>query len=458
MNQDAVKALSELLGERFTMADAVRDHHGRDESGHPPAPPEGVCFPASTEEVAAIVKICAAHDVPVIPFGAGSSVEGHVLAVHGGVCIDLSQMDRILAIRPDDLDVTVEAGVTRIQLNKRLADQGLFFPIDPGAEATLGGMSATRASGTNAVRYGTMRESVLGLTAVLADGRIIHTARRARKSSAGYDLTRLLVGSEGTLGVITEVTVRVFGLPEAMSAAVVSFPELAPAVETVIRTIQLGIPVARIELLDAVMIDAINRHAGLDHALRPTLFLEFHGSPSAVEEQAREVGEIAEELGGGSFRWSTDEAERAKLWEARHHAYWAALGLRKGCRAWSTDVCVPISELAQCVIETQEDIRRTGLTAPIVGHAGDGNFHCIIVVDPEDADEVARAEGLHERLVERALAVDGTCTGEHGVGLGKRRFLRAEHGEGLDVMRTIKKALDPQGILNPGKIFLEEED
>jgi D-lactate dehydrogenase (cytochrome) len=449
--------LSVILGDRFSTAESVLAIHGRDESGHEPRPPEAVCFPESAGEVSEIVKICAATRTPVIPFGAGTSVEGQVLATQGGVSIDLTRMNRILAIRPDDLDVQVEAGVTRLQLEKKLEDKGLFFPIDPGADATLGGMASTRASGTNAVRYGTMRENVLALTAVLPDGRVIQTARRARKSSAGYDLTRLLVGSEGTLGVICDLTLRVFGLPDAMSSAVVCFDELPPAIATVIRTIQYGIPVARIELLDEAMVSAINGYAGLAESVRPTLMLEFHGSQASVEEQAREVSEIANELGGSEFRWATDAEEREKLWQARHHAYFAGLALRPGCRIWSTDVCVPISRLADCILETRDDIEASGLVAPLVGHAGDGNFHLLLSVDPNDAEEVSRAEAFHDRLVERALDMDGTCTGEHGVGIGKRRFLPAEHGEAIQTMKAIKQALDPLGIMNPGKIFLRDE-
>lgn len=454
---DYAPPLTELLGDRFSVAASVREIHGRDESGHAPKTPDAVCFPQSVEEVSEIVKICADTGTPIIPFGAGTSVEGQVLAVHGGVSLDLTRMNRVLAIHQDDLDAQVEAGVTRSQLNRRLEDHGLFFPVDPGADATLGGMASTRASGTNAVRYGTMRDNVLALTAVVPDGRIIRTARRARKSSAGYDLTRLLVGSEGTLGVICDLTLRVFGLPEAMSSAVICFSDLSSAVTTVIRTIQYGIPVARIELLDAAMVQAINSYADLDATVCPTLMLEFHGSVASVEEQAKEVGEIAAELGASHFRWAIDPEEREKLWQARHHAYFAGLALRPGTRVWSTDVCVPISRLADCVLATREDIEATGLTAPLVGHAGDGNFHLLLSVDPADAEEVGRAEAFHERLVNRALEMDGTCTGEHGVGIGKRRFLPIEHGEALNVMRAIKRTLDPLGIMNPGKIFLDDD-
>ena len=412
-----------------------------------------MCFPVSTAEVVEIVKICAAHRVPIIPFGAGTSLEGHVLAPYGGLSVDLSRMDRILEIHPEDLDATVEAGVTRLALNRRLADLGLFFPVDPGADAALGGMAATRASGTNAVRYGTMRENVLALEVVTAQGREIRTSRRARKSSAGYDLTRLFVGSEGTLGIITEVTLKLYGVPESISSAVVSFPEVRAAVDAAIETIQSGVPVARIELLDEAMMRCVNRYAKLDHPEQPTLFLEFHGSRRGVEEQAAEVGEIARERGGGDFRWAIRVEERQKLWRARHDALYAALATRPGAKAWSTDVCVPISRLADCIDATREDLDRSFIPAPLVGHVGDGNFHLIMLIDPEKPEEIREAERLHERLVARALEMDGTCTGEHGVGLGKRRFLAAEHGAGLEVMRAVKDALDPQNLMNPGKVL-----
>ncbi len=449
----AFQALRELLGERFTTARAVRDEHGQDASWHPPQPPDAVCFPEDTAEVARIVKICAAVRLPVIPFGTGTSLEGHVHAPHGGLTVNLSRMDRVVAIRAQDLDATVEAGVTRQKLNRLAAEHGLFFPIDPGAECTLGGMAATRASGTTAVRYGTMRENVVAATVVLPDGRVIQTSRRARKSSAGYDLTRLFVGSEGTLGVLTEVTLRLYGLPEAVSAAVASFPSLEGAVKTAIHTIASGIPVARIELLDAAMMDAVNRYASLDYTVAPTLLLEFHGSATGVEEEAREVQEIARDLGGADFRWTSEAVEREKLWEARHHAYFAAQALRPGCQGWTTDVCVPISRLAECVLATQEDVEASPLTAPIVGHVGDGNFHLLMLVDRDDPADIAEAERIHQRLVERALAMDGTSTGEHGVGLGKRSFMAAEHGDAVEVMRLIKSAIDPHALMNPGKIL-----
>ncbi len=445
--------LRDLLGDRLSTAPAVLEQHGRDESYHRPYPPDAVAFARSTEEVSAIVKACAAHRAPVIPFGTGTSLEGHVAALQGGVCIDLGQMNRIVAVNEGDLDATVEAGVTRKQLNEHLRHSGLFFPIDPGADASLGGMAATRASGTNAVRYGTMRENVLGLTVVLADGRVIRTGGRARKSAAGYDLTRLFVGSEGTLGVITEVTLRLYGIPEAISAAVAAFPTIEDAVNTVILTIQSGVPVARIELLDEVQMDAVNRYAKLDYPVQPTLFFEFHGTTRGVVEQAERVQAIAAEFGAGDFRWATRPEDRNRLWQARHDAYYAARALRPGAKGWATDVCVPISRLAECISETKDDIRKSKLLAPIVGHVGDGNFHLSFVVDPDDPEEMAEARRLNERMVMRALALGGTCTGEHGIGYGKLDFLSAEHGEAVDVMRLLKTALDPDNRMNPGKVI-----
>jgi D-lactate dehydrogenase (cytochrome) len=445
-------ALRALLGDRISTADAVRAHHGKDESYHAAAAPDAVAFPTSTDEVSAIVRLCAAHGAPVIPFGAGTSLEGHVAALAGGVCLDLSGMDRVLEVNAEDLDATVQAGVTRKQLNNHLRRQGLFFPIDPGADASLGGMTATRASGTNAVRYGTMRENVLALTVVLADGRVIRTGGRARKSAAGYDLTRLFIGSEGTLGVITEVTVRLFGIPEAIAAAVCPFASLEGAVRSVIETIQSGIPVARIELLDEQMVDAVNRHAGLDHALAPTLFFEFHGSERGVAEQSEQVGAIAALHGGTEFRWATRQDERDRLWQARHDAYYAALALRPGARGWPTDVCVPISRLAECILETKRDLAQSPILAPLLGHVGDGNFHLVYVIDPNDPEELAEANRLNDRLVRRALALGGTCTGEHGIGYGKLDFLETEHGPAVEVMRQVKRALDPNNLLNPGKV------
>ena len=447
-----IAALRDAVGGRLSTSAAVREQHGRDESYHAPAPPDAVVFPETTEEVAAVVRLCAEADTPVIAFGTGTSLEGHVAALRGGVCIDTSRMDQVLAVNTEDMDATVQAGVTRKRLNEHLRDTGLFFAVDPGADASLGGMAATRASGTNAVRYGTMRETVLALTVVLADGRVIRTSRRARKSAAGYDLTRLFVGSEGTLGVITEITLRLFGIPEAVSAAVASFPTLEASVRTVIDTIQLGVPVARIELLDEVQMDAINRYSGLDYPARPTLFLEFHGSPASVAEQSETVQAIAGDHGGTDFRWSREPEARARLWQARHDAYYACLALKPAARGWATDVCVPISRLAACITETRRDLEGSRLLAPIVGHVGDGNFHLVLLLDPDDAEDVAEADRINERLVMRALAMDGTCTGEHGVGYGKLKFLVAEHGEAVSVMRAIKTALDPRGIMNPGKI------
>ena len=450
---DLLARLGGLLGERFTLAAAVRAQHGKDESYHAAAPPDAVAFVRSTEEVQAVVKACAEHRVPVIPFGTGTGLEGHVAALHGGVTIDLSQMNRILAVHEGDLDVQVEAGVTRKQLNAHLRDSGLFFPIDPGADASLGGMAATRASGTNAVRYGTMRENVLGLTVVLSDGSVIKTGGRARKSAAGYDLTRVFVGSEGTLGVITEVTLRLYGIPQAMSAAVCAFPTIEDAVNTVIETIQSGIPVARIELLDEVQLDAINRYSKLDYAVQPTLFFEFHGTEAGVMEQVEMVKAITAEHGGSAFRWATQAEDRNKLWQARHNAYYAALALRPGAKGWATDVCVPISRLADCISETKREIRESKMLAPLVGHVGDGNFHLTYVIDPSDPAEMETAQRLNERMVHRALAMGGTCTGEHGVGYGKIDFVEAEHGPAVDAMRRIKRAFDPDNIMNPGKIL-----
>jgi D-lactate dehydrogenase (cytochrome) len=407
----------------------------------------------STDEVAAVVRVCAAHRIPVVAYGTGTALEGGAIPEHGGVIVNLQRLDQVLRVSAEDLDATVQAGVTHRALNAQLRDLGLFFPIDPGADCSLGGMAATRASGTNAVRYGTMRENVLSLTVVLADGRIVRTARRARKSSAGYDLTRLFVGSEGTLGIITEVTVRLFGVPESIAAAVCSFDSLDGAVNTVIRTIQLGVPIARVELLDDVQMDAVNRYSGLAHPVQDTLFLEFHGSESSVREDAALVQQIASELGGGAFAWAAGHEERRQLWAARHNAAYANKALRPGCGMWATDVCVPISRLAECILETKRDLRDSFLVAPLIGHVGDGNFHLGLLVRRDDPREVAEAERLHDRLVRRALAMDGTCTGEHGVGTGKLRFLAAEHGEALEVMRAIKRALDPLGIMNPGKVL-----
>ncbi|MDH3689043.1 MAG: FAD-binding protein [Gammaproteobacteria bacterium] len=448
-----VDEIRAVIGDRLSTSQSVRERHGKDESYHASVPPDAVAVAHSDDEVAAIVKICARHKTPVIPFGTGTSLEGHVAALHGGVCIDVSEMNEVVQVNAEDLDVTVQPGVTRKQLNNYLRDLGLFFPIDPGADASLGGMTATRASGTNAVRYGTMRENVLSLSVVLADGRIIKTSKRARKSAAGYDLTRLFVGSEGTLGVITEITLKLYGIPEAISAAVCSFATLEDAVNTTIATIQSGIPVARIELLDDVQMDAINKYSCLQYPVASTLFLEFHGSDASVAEQAEAVQAIAADFGGGDFQWATRPEQRSKLWQARHDAAYACKALRPGCEIWATDVCVPISRLAECITETRRDIEESKLIAPIVGHVGDGNFHLVFVVDQSDVDECERALAVNERMVMRALAMDGTCTGEHGIGYGKMDFLVAEHGEGVSVMRDIKRALDPDNIMNPGKII-----
>ncbi|MFQ5783369.1 MAG: FAD-binding oxidoreductase [Alphaproteobacteria bacterium] len=453
LSNHVIAELHALLGDRLSTAAAVRAHHGKDVSYHEAHDPDAVAFVESTEEVAGVVAICARHRVAVVPYGTGTSLEGHVAALNGGVSLDLGRMDRVLSVNADDMDATVEAGVTRKQLNHYLRDTGLFFPIDPGADASLGGMAATRASGTNAVRYGTMRENVLALTVVLADGRVIRTSRRARKSAAGYDLTRLFVGSEGTLGVITEVTVKLYGIPEAISAAVCAFPTIEEAVRTVVLTIQSGVPVARIELLDALTMEAVNDYAKLDYPVAPTLFFEFHGTPASVAEQAETVEAIAGELGGGGFAWATHAEDRARLWQARHDAYFATLALRPGKQGFATDVCVPISRLAECIAETQKDLADSPVLAPLVGHVGDGNFHLVYLIDPDDPRELAEAKRLNERMVMRALAMDGTCTGEHGIGYGKLDFLQAEHGEAVSVMRLIKRALDPDNIMNPGKVI-----
>jgi len=448
-----VAQLKERFGERCATSMALREQHGHTTTWLKNQPPDAVVFAESTEEVAETVRLCAAHKVPVIPFGTGSSLEGHVNAPFGGISIDLSRMNSILEVHAEDLDCRVEAGVTRKQINSYLRDTGLFFPIDPGADASLGGMAATRASGTNAVRYGTMKDAVLGLTVVTPDGRIIRTGGRAKKSSAGYDLTRLYVGSEGTLGVITELTLRLHGQPEAISGGVCPFPDVNSACNAVISTIQMGIPVARIELLDSMQVRACNTYSKLDLVETPTLFLEFHGSEAGVREQSEMFSAIAEEFGGGPFKWATAAEERTKLWAARHDAYWAGKTLKPEAEIMVTDVCVPISRLAECVSKTAEDIQAEGFLAPIVGHVGDGNFHVQILVDLENPDEVRKTEAFVERLALRAIEMGGTCTGEHGVGQGKMKYLRREHGDALDVMRAVKQALDPDNVMNPGKIL-----
>jgi D-lactate dehydrogenase (cytochrome) len=451
-----VDALTQRLmgeyGERAVTSHAIREQHSHGEGLADAGMPDIVVFPKTNEEAASIVRVCNAARIPVIAFGVGTSLEGHVAALYGGVCIDLSQMDRVLEVNDADLDCRVQAGVTREQLNAELKGTGLFFPIDPGANATLGGMAATRASGTNAVRYGTMRENVLGLTVVTADGRIIRTGSRARKSSAGYDLTRLFVGSEGTLGIITEVQLRLYGLPEAMSAAVCQFADLKGAVDSVIVAMQLGIPVARIELLDDVQMDACIRFSHLTgYEAKPTLFFEFHGSEAGVREQAETIEAIVAEHGGSRFQWAIAQEERSRLWKARHDAYYAALALAPGRQAFATDACVPISKLTECVLETQADVVESGLIAPIVGHVGDGNFHLVVLFDPSRPEERAKAESLAARVSLRAIRMGGTCTGEHGIGVHKLDALVAEHGEAVSLMQAIKRALDPNDILNPGK-------
>jgi D-lactate dehydrogenase (cytochrome) len=449
-----IEALRTILGDRVSTSDSVREHHSHGESWHAPGLPDAVVFPTSTVEVAGIVKLCAQHRTPIVPFGMGSSLEGHVNAIKGGVSMDLTRMTRVLRLSPEDLDITVEAGLTRLKLDAHLKNTGLMFPIDPGADATIGGMAATRASGTTAVRYGTMRENVLGLTVVLADGRVINTGTRARKSSSGYDLTRLFVGSEGTLGVITELTLRLYGRPEAVRAAVCPFESMEGAANTVIQTIQLGIPVARIEIIDEAQLKVVNAYSKTDYPLAPTLFFEFHGiSETAVEDQIRAVEEIAREHGARGFKWAASLEDRNTLWQARHNAYYATVASRPGARAWTTDICVPISHLAECILETQQDLAQANVVAPLVGHAGDGNFHLIIMLDPGDQAEFDRVTRISERLVERALKFGGTCSGEHGVGVGKLKYLAAEHGASLEVMRAIKKAIDPNNLMNPGKLI-----
>jgi D-lactate dehydrogenase (cytochrome) len=451
-----IDELRAWLGDRLSVSDSVRDHHSHGESWHASAPPDAVVFPDSTDEVARIVSACARRRTPIIPFGMGSSLEGHVNAIHGGISIDLTRMNRVLRLSTEDLDVTVEAGLTHRKLNDHLKNTGLMFPVDPGADATIGGMTATRASGTTAVRYGTMRENVLGLTAVLADGRVIRTGTRARKSSSGYDLTRLFVGSEGTLGVITDVTLRLHGRPEAVSAAVCPFATMQAAAATVITTIQLGIPVARIEIIDEQQLEIVNRYSRTNYPLAPTLFFEFHGiSDRAVQEQAAAVEEIARDNGATAFTWASTPEARATLWQARHNVLYATIASRPGAKPWTSDVCVPISRLSECIVETQDDLRRANIVAPLVGHAGDGNFHLIFMVDPDDAAELEAVKAANQRLVERALRLGGTCTGEHGVGFGKLKYLREEHGDSLDAMRAIKRALDPDGIMNPGKLIAD---
>ncbi len=451
---EAYTTLSDQLGDRVTRAIAEREHHSRGESHHVAAPPDIVCFPRSTEEVSEILKISARFRLPVIPYGAGTSVEGQVNALQGGITISLREMNNILQISAEDMDSRVQAGVTRLQLGRALKDTGVTFFIDPGADATLGGMVATRASGTTAVRYGTMRENVLGLTVVLADGRVIQTGSRARKSAAGYDLTHLFVGSEGTLGVITEVQLRLHILPSAISAAVCAFQSTESAVQTAIRVMQYGIGVARLEFVDDRQMDAINRFSKTDFPVLPHLFFEFHGmNERDVSEQAELVMAIAEENGGLSFNWKKTKDERDALWRARHDAYYASLMLRPNARVWTTDACVPIASLSECINRTKEDLKAVSFPATIVGHVGDGNYHVLCVLDPDSTEELAQAEELSEKIVRRAQSLGGTCTGEHGIGYGKLKHLEAEHGAGLDVLRSIKAALDPENRMNPGKML-----
>jgi len=450
-----LETLAPQFGERFSTADADRTRHATDVSHHGPSPPQAVCWPVTTREVVTIVDACRQHRVPLVPFGTGTAVEGGVVAVTGGLCLDTSRMDRIVAVHPRDMDATVQAGVTREQLNRHLAElsSAVFFPVDPGADASLGGMAATSASGTNAVRYGTMRDRVLSVEAVMADGSVVRTAGRARKTVAGYDLTALLVGSEGTLGVITEVTLRLAAVPRAISSAVCGFETIEAAVEAVIDCLVAGIPLARMELLDEVQIEAVNRYSGLDNALQPTVFFEFHGSDSAVVEQSEAVGRITTGHGGTDFRWATDEAERNRLWQARHDGYYATLGLREGSTGYVTDVCVPVTALAEAIARTRHELIGCSVPSPIFGHVGDGNFHVVFPIRPGDAAELAEVQAISDRIAEHALDLGGTTTGEHGIGLGKRHLLEREHGAGVEVMRSIKQALDPLGILNPGKVL-----
>ncbi len=449
-----IAALSAAFGERFSMSNAVREHHGKDESPYPLMLPDAVVFAQSTEEVVSVVKLCNQFGVPLIPFGSGSSLEGHILAVQGGISVDLTGMNKIIALHAEDQTVTVQAGLTRKQLNEQIRDTGLFFPIDPGADASLGGMSATRASGTNAVRYGTMRENVVSLTVVTAEGKIVRTSRRARKSSAGYDLTRIFVGSEGTLGVITEVTVKLYPQPEAVSAAVCNFSTVHDAVQCVIQTIQLGVPVARVELMNADAVRAGNLYSKLTLRETPLLLFEFHGSEASVKEQAQTVQELAKDCGGMDFDWAERSEDRSRLWTARHNAYFAGLQLRPGCKASTTDVCVPISRLAECIDAATDALSKVSFPSTIVGHVGDGNFHVLMLLDPNSEKEWEESERLNHQLVMQAIDADGTCTGEHGIGLHKKQFMVHEHGEdALDLMRSLKQAFDPNNILNPGKVI-----
>jgi len=453
--EQAIEQVRALLGARLTTASAVLEGHGRDEFWHHAALPDAVAYPHTTEEVSEILKICNALRCPVIPFGAGTSVEGQVQAVRGGISIDMTEMNAVLAVNAEDFDCTVQAGVTRKQLNSHIRDTGLWFPVDPGADASLGGMTATRASGTNAVRYGTMKDNVVSVKAVLADGRVITTAQRAKKSSAGLDLTRLFVGSEGILGVMTEITLRLHGIPESIAAAVVAFPTIEAAVSSVVETIQAGIPIARVELLDDVQLDAINKYSGFDYPVLPTLFMEFNGGPKSVEEQIEKTRDIMQSYDCGDFAWETQEEKRNALWQSRHDAAYAVKALREGAEMWGTDCCVPLSELTKCIMDTKKDLESASFPAPMLGHVGDGNYHLIYLIDPNSEAELKEAEELNARMIRRALAAGGTCTGEHGIGIGKKHFLVEELGEAVDVMWSIKKALDPNNIMNPGKVLQE---
>ena len=451
--EPVIERLRSMLGDRLSTSSSVLEQHGRGESWHPVMAPDAVCFVHSNAEVASIVSLCAETSTPVIAFGTGTSLEGQVQALNGGICIDLSQMNRVIEVNNEDMDCRVQAGVTRQMLNQHLRDSGLFFPVDPGANTSIGGMAATRASGTNAVRYGTMRENVLGLTVVLANGDIIKTGTRARKSAAGYDLTRLFVGSEGTLGVITEICLRLYGLSETISAALVNFPDIRSAAEATIQTIQMGIPMARIEILDSTYMQAINKYNKTSYPELDTLYLEFHGTAAAVAEQVKMFEDISREFGASGFQWAQKEEDRARLWRARHEAYYAGLALNPGSQGYVTDVCLPISRLADCIDETRKDIAASGLFAPIVGHVGDGNFHATVFIDPGDENMLQKTREFDQRLVQRALDMGGTCTGEHGIGMGKLKHMRNEHGDGaIDAMKAIKSALDPLNIMNPGKV------
>ncbi|MEL7467222.1 MAG: FAD-linked oxidase C-terminal domain-containing protein [Pseudomonadota bacterium] len=452
--ESAIAELEPQFGKRLSRAAAILEQHGKDEAWHKPAPPDAVIWPRSTEEVSLIARTCNAHGCPIIAWGAGTSLEGHVIPVQGGITLDLGEMNAVLSVHPEDMDVTVQPGITRKRLNEELRDTGLFFPIDPGADATIGGMAGTRASGTCAVRYGTMRESVLALEVVLADGRVIRTGTRAKKSSAGYDLTKLFVGSEGTLGIITEITLRLHGVPEATSAAICAFPTARDAVNTAIQTIQMGIPIARIEFLDVPAIQAVNTANGYEMSEQPTLFMEFHGSDAGVAEQAETVAELASEHDGSGFEWTTKAEDRTKLWTARHNFAYSVGQQHPGKRLLATDACVPISRLADCIDETAEDAASSHLFYCVVGHVGDGNFHGTLVLDPDDPEDVAEAQRMTDRLTERTLAMGGTISGEHGVGFGKKKFMEREHGaDAWGLMGAIKQSFDPNGILNPGKLL-----